>query len=115
MPDDIKSVVVARADDGVASGYATTPGGASTPNLIVEALSPLRVIMIRTSRVYLQSVLGFVSAGMTGFDAGLLPDEFGALFVLACKMSAATAAVTALQNFLELLGKLDQKYPELRA
>lgn len=114
MAEDIKSVVVARADDGVSSGYAKTYGDDS-PNYIVEALSPLRVIAIRTSRVYLQSVLGFVTAGMTGFDGGIFPADFGALFVLACKMSAATAAVTALQNFLELLGKLDQKYPELRA
>ena len=114
MADDIKTVVVARADDGVASNYARTYGENSA-NYIVQALSPLRVIAIRTSRVYLQSVLGFVTAGMTGVDGGILPADFASLFVLALQMSAATAGVTALQNFLELLGKLDQKYPELRA
>jgi hypothetical protein len=114
MAEDIKSVVVARTDDGVRNGYAVT-GGSDTPNLMVRALSPLRVIVIRTSRVYLQSVTGFVTAGLTGFDSGIMPDDFGALFVLACKLGVATAAVTALQNFGELLAKLDQKYPELRA
>lgn len=114
MADDIKSVVVARPDDGVANSYAVT-GGHDAANLVVRALSPLRVIVIRTSRVYLQSVMGFIAAGSSGFDGGIMPDEFSALFVMACKLSLATAVVTAGQNFLELLGKLDQKYPELRA
>ena len=112
--DDIKTIVTERKSEGVISSYAST-SGADSPNMIVQALSPFRVILIRTARVYLQSVLGFVTAGMTGVASGVLPVEFAALFVLACKMAAATAAVTALQNFLELLGKLDQKYPELRA
>lgn len=117
--DDIKSVVVARGgDEPVKSGYLVTAGDA--PNLIVRALSPLRVILIRTARVYVQSVMGILSAATAGklmpsLDLGILPDEFGALVVVALKASLAIAAMTAGQNFLELLGKLDQKYPELRA
>ena len=114
MPEDIKTIVTQRTSEGVESSYARTTG-TDTPNLIVQALSPLRVITIRTARVYLQSVTGFVTAGLTGFDGGIMPDEFGALFVIACKLAVATAAVTAVQNFGELLAKLDQKYPELRA
>lgn len=114
MADDIKSVVVARPDDGVRNSYAVT-GGQDAPNLVVQALSPLRVIAIRTARVYVQSVLGFLSTGITGLDAGLMPHEFAARVKVAALLSLSIAGMTAGQNFLELLGKLDQKYPELRA
>lgn len=114
MADDIKSIVVARADDGVVSNYAVT-GGSDSPNYIVQALSPLRVIAIRTARVYLQSIMGFLTLHATGLDKGLMPNEFGALLTTAASLAVATAAVTAIQNFIELLAKLDQKYPELRA
>lgn len=113
MASDIKSVVVARSADGVASGYAVTHGAA--PNLVVEALSPLRVVITRTVRVYLQSVTGIVSAGMAGADGGLLPDDFWGLFVMACRMSMAVGGITLLQNLAELAAKVDQKFPELRA
>lgn len=111
---DIKSILVARPDDGVTSTYIATPDAAS-PNLIVSAISPLRVILIRTARVYVQSVLGFLLTGITGLDAGLMPDEFVARLKVAALLSLSIAGMTAGQNFLELLGKLDQKYPELRA
>lgn len=110
---DIKSILVARPDDGVTSTYIATPD--ASPNLIVSAISPLRVILIRTARVYMQSVLGFLSTGITGLDAGLMPDEFVARLKVAALLSLSIAGMTAGQNFLELLGKLDQKYPELRA
>lgn len=113
MADDIKSILVARPDEGVTSTYAQTPG--DRPNLVVEALSPLRVVVTRTVRVYLQSVTGIVSAGMAGADGGLLPDDFYALFVTACRMSMAVGGITLLQNLAELATKVDQKYPELRA
>ncbi len=111
--DDIKSILVARPEDGVTSTYAATPG--SAPNLVVSAISPLRVIAIRTARVYVQSVLGFLSTGITGLDAGLMPHEFAARVKVAALLSLSIAGMTAGQNFLELLGKLAQKYPELRA
>lgn len=122
MADDIKTIVTARAGDGVASGYASTPGTAS-PNYFVQALSPLRLVVTRVVRVYLQSVLGIVSAGMGGLDritlegvpVDMLPNEFGALFLVACKMSVAIGGYTALQNIVELAAKLDQTAPELRA
>lgn len=78
---DIKSILVARPDEGVTSTYAQTPG--DRPNLVVEALSPLRVVITRTVRVY--------------------------------QMSVAVGGITLLQNLAELLAKVDQKYPELRA
>lgn len=114
MAEDIKTIVTQRSSEGVESSYASTPG-TSTPNYLVMALSPLRVIATRVARVYLQSVTGIVSAGMSGADGGLLPDDFYTLFVTACRMSVAIGGITALQNFVELLTKVDQLYPELRA
>jgi hypothetical protein len=114
MAEDIKTIVTQRASDGIQSSYARTTGD-DAPNYLVQALSPVRLIATRVARVYLQSVTGIVSAGMSGADGGLLPDDFYALFVTACRMSVAIGGITALQNFVELLTKMDQKYPELRA
>lgn len=114
MADDIKTIVTQRASDGVESSYASTPGVAS-PNYFVTALSPLRVIATRVARVYLQSVTGIVSAGMSGADGGMLPDDFAGLVITAARMSVAIAGITALQNTAEILARLDQKAPEWRA
>jgi hypothetical protein len=113
VQSDIKSIVVERRDDGVKTTYATTPGLA--PNVLVRALSPLRVIVTRTLRVYIQAILGIVTAGMTGADGGLLPEDFVALVLMAGRMSVAVGGFTALQNIAELLARMDQKYPEFRA
>jgi hypothetical protein len=110
MPDDIKTVVVERAD--VRGGYLDTPVGVA--NVVVQVMSPLRVVLTRVVRVYLQSVTGIVSAGMAGADRGLLPHDFLGLLATACQMSFAIAGITALQNLAELATRVDQKYPELR-
>ena len=63
MAEDIKSIVTSRPDEGVVSTYATT-SGADSPNVIVEAMSPLKIIAIRSRRAYVQAVLGFLTAGL---------------------------------------------------
>lgn len=119
---DVKTVVVARPEEGQRDSYAVTAGNAA--NYIVQALSPFRVVVTRTVRVYLQSVSGLVTAGVYGADkipgadgqmVDMLPDEFAALLWVAMKMSVAIAGVTAIQNATEIWKRIDQKHPEWRA
>lgn len=111
MGEDTKIIAVRR--DGMVDTYAQTPTG--VPNLIIDALSPLRIVATRVARVYVQSVLGILTAGMSGLSGGILPSDFLTLLVTAAQMSVAIATITALQNIAELLAEVDKTRPEWRA
>lgn len=99
----IQTLVVKR-DDGVThTTTAETPVGMA--DVTLKALSPFKIVLIRTARVFCQTLSG--SAGVATFSNLL---SFKAAVVIA----AATAGVTALQNTAELLAKWDQSFPEFR-
>ncbi len=89
---------------------AQTPDG--LPNVEVRVIQPLMVILIRSARVYLQTLLGLVTAGMAAPKA-IPAADFYHLVILCAGLSLAPAGVTLLQNAVELLGQLNQKYPTL--
>ena len=103
MPTELSTVVVKR-DEGVAeTTTAITPG--AVPNVTLKAVHPVKIILIRTARVFLQSLAGSITvASITDLVS----------IKTAVIMAAATAGVTALQNGAELLAKLDQSFPEVR-
>ena len=112
MADEIKTLVVKRDDTPKDETVAVTPGS-TAPNLVIKTLRPLSVVGIRTARVYLQALVGLLVAG--GIGATSVPGgHFGAAFVQAATLAIAPAAITALQNTIELLAKVDEKAPELR-
>ena len=116
MSDPIKVVVTSRGGEGSITNDSTavTPG-TETPNLIVQALSPLRIVATRVARNYLTVVVGLVTAGITGADAGMMPDAFGALVWKAAQLGLSSAGVSLLVNALELITRLDESFPKLRA
>lgn len=75
--------------------------------------------LIRGSRVYLQSLLGFLLAAGTGAAAAVgvnLPvGDFGKLLLSAGSMAVAPAVISLIQNSIEMLTKLDSSNPQLRA
>lgn len=103
MADVIQTVVVKRGDDTPNTTMATTPDG--TPDVVLKALTPLKVVLIRTLRVFFQTLSG--SVGVATFSNLL---SFKAAIIIA----ASTAGVTALQNTAELMAKWDQSFPEFR-
>ena len=118
MADDIVKpiiVTVTGTGDGVAPEMlnritAKTPD--HLPNVEVRVIQPLMVILIRTARVYVQTLLGLVTAGMAAPKA-IPAADFYHLVTLCAGLSVAPAGLCLFQNALELLGKLDQKYPTL--
>ena len=94
-----------------------TPAGQA--NVEIVALSVWTQVGIRVLRTYAQSVLGFVLAVESGAAAGVglaMPaQDFGKRLLVALSMAAAPAAVSLLQNFVELLNRLDQTNPTFRA
>ncbi len=119
MPDPNESpvaVVIARTGTGdgrMDNTVATTED--HFPNVIIKVITPLMSIAIRSLRVYLQTLVGLLAAGGIGAASNTLPaHDFGALLMTCAGLSVASAAVCAIQNVIELLGNLDQKFPTLR-
>ena len=107
----IATLVVKREETVPQNVVAKTPSGVA--DIVVKVLSPMRIVIIRSLRVFIQSLLGTITgAGATnamGFTA--IPHiDFKAAFWLA----VFCAGVCALQNAGELLAKLDQTNPEYR-
>lgn len=114
MPDEIKTIVTKRDDTVPATVIAQTP--LSTPvNIQVVAMTAVAQIIVRATRTYLMTLIGLLSAGGIGLDKGALPDTFGALMWTSAGMALAPAVMSVLVNLGELLLKIDQRLPELRA
>jgi hypothetical protein len=98
------ATVVVKRDEGVNSTtMAATPYG--HPDVVLKALNPWKIVLIRSARVFFQTLAGSIGVA-----------SFGDLVSIktAVIIAASTAGVTALQNAAELLAKLDQSYPEVR-
>ena len=110
MPDrPIQTVLVGR--DGIAPTVAATPGG--MPDVIVRVMSPLVVVLVRTLRVYLQTVVGLLTTGALAGDLVPAAQTLTSLEV-AASLAVGPALVCALQNAVELLTRLDETMPQLR-
>lgn len=103
MEDKIATLVVKREDGITATTTAETPAG--HPDIVVKALSPWKIVIIRTARVFIQSLVGGVTVSSLTNVASMK-----AAFIFA----GSTAAITMLQNIAELLARLDQTVPEIR-
>lgn len=90
----------------------------ATPNVQTVTFSyiaPIKLVLVRVVRTYLQSLLGLLTAGMAGGAAGMIPfTDFQDLLVKSASLAIAPAVVSAIQNILEILTKLDETKPELR-
>lgn len=112
MPEPV-TVIVAKSADIPHGTIATTPG--SLPNVIIKALNPVWIVLVRALRVYLQTLVGLLSAGATGMAGSVLPaGDFLHMIKVCAGLSLASAIMCALQNTLELLGNIDKHAPELR-
>lgn len=116
MPRDpeVSTVVTQREDTVPHDTLATTP--ASTPaNVKVLVMTPLLIVVVRAARVYLQVVIGLLSAAGLGADGGMLPSAFGPLVWSVLQLALAPALMSVLTNSAELLGRVDVHYPRVRA
>lgn len=118
MTDEIKTAVVRREDGITHSQEAVTPSP-STPNVLVQTMTPLYAVFIRSLRVYAQTFMGLLSAmGLGAVDAVLqanvTPHDFLGRLQVAAWLALAPAMFTAAQNTAELVIRLDEKLPKLR-
>jgi hypothetical protein len=92
------------------SGLVTSEGHP----IFVKVIGPATLILVRASRVFIQTVLGLLSAGTVA--PTLLPaPDFLHLLAKCASLSVAAAVVCVLQSMVELLTKFDQRNPTLAA
>lgn len=112
-----RMLVVARDDSpSPADGTVLETRSRFDPNYVVRALTPLKIIGVRVARSFLQNlVTGLGVGGTVGTATGLLPlGDFTHAFRITLGFAVTSAAICALQNFLELFKKLDESHPEWR-
>lgn len=88
---------------------ATTPAG--YPNLVVNFISPLAAILIRSVNSYLTILVGLIGAGMT---SNAIPSaDFKSLVIKCAGLAIAGAAFGLLKDLITVFGNLEKKYPLL--
>lgn len=77
-----------------------------------------QIVGVRAARVYIQGLLTFLTTNATGATTavtGVPIGDFGNSFMIAASLAVAPAVGSVLMNVGELLAKLDQSHPTLRA
>lgn len=110
--DTPTTALMIRRDDQPAHMQAQTVG--PYPNALVRTITPLVSILIRAGRAFIHSLLAGATAEQGGQLLGI--DALQMLNIRTVFIVAVCAAIySALQNTGELLAKLDEKWPLLRA
>ena len=105
MEDQMQATIVGTGDGGTIH----TPHG--QPNITITVVAPLLAIIIRSSRVFLNTLLGLLSAQMV---TDTIPaNDFKELFFKCAGLSVAAGCVAALTSAASLLTKLEEKFPTL--
>ncbi len=113
----LQVLVTERPEAPVDGAIIKTPAG--VPDLQAVTRSWYAQVGVRVLRTYLQSLLGFVVAVSTGAAAGvgihIAVGDFGDLLLKSAGLAVAPAAVSMIQNAIEILTKLDMTNPQARA
>lgn len=109
----VNTVITKREDPGISSN-AIAKTRADEPDVKVITLPAWRMVAIRVARVYLQSLLGFLTTAAVGVDR-LQADDLLATIWLNAGFAIAPAFMSLLMNAIEILNKWDITNPEMRA
>lgn len=90
------------------------PDATAAADVTLEPMHPAALVLVRCCRVYLQTILGLLSAGGLGLMPGWTPGELLHNVEQAAMLSCAPVVFTFLQNTLELLARLDERGPRWR-
>jgi hypothetical protein len=119
-PIDAVPVLVTDRDGAPKDGAVikTPPGRA---DLVVQLMTPLFQVIVRTLRTLLQSFIGFLAAGALGkgvlgsLGVEIQPNDLWAVVQAAFGLALFPALMAFLQNALELTIRLDEHFPKSRA
>jgi hypothetical protein len=84
----------------------------------VVLMAPWQIILVRALRVYLQTLVGLLTALGTGAAAtvgvSLSVGDFWHLLLASASIAVAPSVMSVLLNTIELLAKIDATNPQLR-
>jgi hypothetical protein len=110
MAEETKSVVTERV--GMVTEHQMN-------RVTVVLMTPIKIVLVRAARVYIQTLVGLLGALGTGAAATvgvtLTAGGFWHLLVACSSIAVAPAVMSILLNSGELLAKWDAAYPEMRA
>ena len=110
MTDGTPLIVTIAGNRAAEAGTLVTPAG--LPNIEVRVVRPIKIILVRAVRVFLQTLLGLVTAGLTK-PSMLGAKDFFHLLIMCARLSLAPAVVCIIQNIIELMAEFDQTHPTL--
>lgn len=93
---------------------AVTPSH-NTPNLIITSvISPLVAVLIRFVHLYLTTLVGLITAGVTPLANNLIPYTDFMTLLWSCSLLAIPGpALGALKDVITIFGRLEGKFPLL--
>lgn len=106
--DDVTTVVTQRRDVTTARQLKAVE---------VVSMPWWQIVGVRALRVYLQGLVGFLTANTSGATeaiTGMPMGDFGHQLVMAMSLAVAPAVLSLLMNVTELLARLDQTNPRMR-
>jgi hypothetical protein len=116
MAEDLNAAVVVSSASGSRTGdgtVVTTPSGER--NVVLTYITPFVVIAIRAGKTYVQTLIGLMTASVTGAATNVLPvgDFMHTLYVCA-GLSVGAAVMSMLTNLAVFLTELGDKFPSLK-
>jgi hypothetical protein len=123
MPTSPRStvpVVVTERDTSPPDGQIARTD-VTQKNILVVTMTPFAQALVRFARTYLQGLVGFLLLALTArpvlatVGVVILPGDFLDAIKTAAGLAVAPAVISLLQNFIEILTLLDEKFPKLRA
>jgi hypothetical protein len=109
VSQELKTVVTERKE---------TTTDRQLQNVEVVSMPWWKIVLVRASRVYLQGLIGFLTANTSGATeavTGIPMGDFGHQITVAASLAVAPAVLAVLMNVVELLARLDQSHPSMRA
>ena len=113
VPEPVLPITVAVIG-GTGDGGNPIPSGTiaktpdSQPNLVIAVVTPIAAIAIRFGNNYLTSLLGLITAGVTG---AIKAEDFGHLLLTCAGLALAGPAVMLIKDVITIFSGLEKRYP----
>lgn len=112
----VATVIGSLGDNVPTTGTVAISPGAHQPNVIMNIVTPTMAITVRFLRMFLTSVMGFLTLSMVPTGGSQVMTaihalDFYHLVLTAVGVSLAPAVLDLGRNLVTVLGRLEQKYP----
>ncbi len=113
VPPTVVTLIGTGDSSKLEKGTIAVTDGWHQPNVIINVVTPLAMMLVRGLKAFLVSFLALMPAGAA---TGIIPaHNFGDLALKAASLSVGVGVLAFGNALLEVLTKLDQKFPSWTA